>query len=82
VCAGDGKMNGAETGIDRDSEGRARYSWKSGAARLHPDRIRDLISAGRLKLRKAGFNFMTLKRAHPSRRDAVPFVGTSFGSGG
>src|SRR5439155_984875 len=41
--------NGAETQIDRDAESQARYSWKPGAARLHPGRIRELISAGQLK---------------------------------
>jgi len=47
--AGDGKVNGAATGIDRDAEGRARYSWKRGATRLSPGRIPELISAGKLK---------------------------------
>jgi len=47
--AGDGKTNGAETQIDRDAESQARYSWNPGAARLHPGRIRELISAGQLK---------------------------------
>ena len=47
--AGDGKANGAETQIDRNAGGHARYSWKAGADRLYPGRIRKLISARQLK---------------------------------
>ncbi len=35
--------------MDRDAAGRPRYSWKAGADRLDPDRVRELISAGILK---------------------------------
>src|SRR6266571_890379 len=47
--SGDGRLRGATSPIDRDSEGRPRYAWKPGAERLHPGRLRELISAGKLK---------------------------------
>jgi len=46
--AGDGKL-GAATPIDRDAGGRPRYVWKPGAERLHPGRLRELASSGKLK---------------------------------
>ena len=46
--AGDGKL-GAATPIDRDAGGRPRYAWKPGAERLHPGRLRELASSGKLK---------------------------------
>lgn len=47
--AGDGKVRGQETELDRDAEGHPRYTWKAGADRLHPGRLRELISARKLK---------------------------------
>jgi hypothetical protein len=47
--AGDGIFHRSDTEIDRDAAGRPRYSWKAGADRLHPNRVRELISAGKLK---------------------------------
>jgi hypothetical protein len=47
--AGDGKLHGAQTEIDRDAAGQVRYSWKAGADRLHHGRVRELISAGKLR---------------------------------
>jgi len=47
--AGIGKVSGTAPVIDRDENGRARYSWKPGAERLHPGRLRQLITAGKLK---------------------------------
>ena len=47
--AGDGGLHGAETRIDRDGAGRAVYSWKPGAERLHAGRLRELTRAGRLQ---------------------------------
>lgn len=52
--AGDGKL-GANTQIERDepsgrhASGRARYTWKAGADRLHSGRLRELVRAGRLQ---------------------------------
>jgi hypothetical protein len=46
--AGDGKLSGAATRIDRGANGRPRYSWKAGADRLDPGRLREVISAGKL----------------------------------
>ena len=51
--ADDGRLRGNETKIDRDGAGRPRYSWKSGAQRLHPGRLRELISTGCLKPEEA-----------------------------
>ena len=63
--AGDGRVNGAETVIDRDSEGRARYSWRPGAARLHPGRIRELITAGQLKPEESWIQFHDFESGAP-----------------
>ncbi|PYJ83358.1 MAG: hypothetical protein DME22_15950 [Verrucomicrobia bacterium] len=63
--AGDGRVNGAATVIDRDSEGRARYSWRPGAARLHPGRIRELITAGRLKPEESWIQFQDFESGAP-----------------
>ena len=46
--AGEGRVRGKETAVDRDAAGRPRYRWKAGADRLHPGRLRELISAGKL----------------------------------
>jgi hypothetical protein len=47
--AGDGQFQGASTAIERDSNGRVRYSWKAGATRLHAGRLRELVRGGQLK---------------------------------
>jgi hypothetical protein len=47
--SGDGKVDGKKSRTDRDETGHVRYSWKSGADRLHPSKIHELISAGKLK---------------------------------
>ncbi len=47
--AGDGRLQGKETKVDRDASGHLRYVWKAGADRLAPDRVRTLISDGKLK---------------------------------
>jgi ABC-type transporter Mla MlaB component len=47
--AGDGMFHSNKTEIDRDAADRPRYRWKAGADRLHPNRVRELISAGKLK---------------------------------
>ena len=47
--AGDGKLHGQDTKIERDAGGRPLYAWKPGADRLSPDRMRDLVAAGILK---------------------------------
>jgi hypothetical protein len=46
--ASDGGVRGAETEVDRDGSGRARYSWRAGAERLQSGRLRKLIKAGKL----------------------------------
>jgi hypothetical protein len=47
--AGRGKIQGQKTQLDRDSKGKPHYTWKAGADRLSPDRVRELIAADRLK---------------------------------
>ncbi|MBI3417517.1 MAG: hypothetical protein HY043_19675 [Verrucomicrobia bacterium] len=47
--AGDGKIRGKETELDRDATEHPRYSWKAGADRLSPGRVSELIAAGKLK---------------------------------
>jgi hypothetical protein len=47
--SGDGRLRGGETQIDRDSQGRAVYTWKAGADRLRPGRIAELVRLGRMK---------------------------------
>jgi hypothetical protein len=46
--AGDGKLDGKQIELDRDATGHVRYSWKSGADRLHPGRLGELIRSGKL----------------------------------
>ncbi|PYK07925.1 MAG: hypothetical protein DME65_15330, partial [Verrucomicrobia bacterium] len=47
--AGDGRIMASATEIDRRGDGAPRYAWKAGADRLHPGRLRQLISNGKLK---------------------------------
>jgi hypothetical protein len=47
--AGDGLWRGAANRIERAGDGRVRYGWKPGAARLHPGRMRSLVNSGLLK---------------------------------
>ncbi len=47
--AGEGRVNGKRTAIDRDGAGRPLYSWKKGADRLSEARMRELAAAGVLK---------------------------------
>lgn len=47
--AGDGKVRGDATAIERDVTGQAQYSWKAGADRLHSGRLRDMTARGKLK---------------------------------
>ncbi len=54
--AGDGKVRGKETEVDRDAAERVRYSWKLGADRLHVGQLRKLIAVGRLKQEESWIN--------------------------
>lgn len=48
--AGDGKVRGARTPIERDDAGgKPRYRWQAGADRLHEGRMRELIETGLLR---------------------------------
>jgi hypothetical protein len=51
TCIADsGKRSGAETTIERDAAGRAKYSWKPGADRLYSGRLRELTGAGKFRV--------------------------------
>jgi len=54
--AGEGKLRGKETELDRDAAGRPRYSWKPGADRLSAGQVRELVSAGKLKPEESWIN--------------------------
>src|SRR6185436_18875501 len=58
--AGDGKLRGKETELDRNAAGRPIYSWKPGADRLPPGGVRDLVSAGKLKPEESWINLHDL----------------------
>ena len=47
--AGNGKVLGKDTQVERDTAGCPLYRWRAGADRLSPNRVRDLISADKLK---------------------------------
>jgi len=47
--AGDGRIRGQQTDVDRDQASRPRYRWTPGADRLDPDRLRKLMEMGKLK---------------------------------
>lgn len=59
--AHDGKLRGAQTEIDRDTAGRARYSWKAGADRLKAGRVRELISMDKLKSFESPFQLLDVE---------------------
>ena len=63
--SGDGKIIGAETGVDRDASGRARYSWKAGADRLHGGRLKKLIAAGKLQAGESWLHLHNLESGAP-----------------
>lgn len=46
---GDGRVRGGSTSVVRDGNGRAVYSWRSGADRLSAGRLRELVKAGVLE---------------------------------
>src|SRR5262249_44942309 len=47
--AGDGKLRGEETAIDRNTAGKVQYNWKAGGDRLHPGVLQKLIRAAKLQ---------------------------------
>src|SRR5437773_161635 len=63
--AGNGKLSGATTPIDRDAGGRPLYSWKPGADRLHPGRLRELISAGKIGQGEAWIQLHDIENGSP-----------------
>jgi len=58
--AGDGKLRGKETELDRNAAGRPRYSWKPGADRLPAGGVRALVSTGKLKPEESWINLRDL----------------------
>lgn len=67
--AGDGKIaaNESSIGIDRDLNGRPRYSWKPGADRLHPGKVRELISSGKLQPEESWIQLHDIESGTPVR---------------
>lgn len=68
--AGDGLIHDQDTEVDRNASRRASYSWKAGADRLNPGRLRRLISAGKLKQEESWIDlhdFETGKRIQVGR---------------
>ena len=63
--AGNGKINDGPTVIDRRSDGTPRYAWKAGADRLHPGRLRELISNGKLKAAESWIQLHDFETAAP-----------------
>jgi hypothetical protein len=63
--AGDGQWKDAATQIDRDAAGRVRYSWKPGGAHLRQDRLRQLISEGRLKREESWLPLLDVETGAP-----------------
>ncbi|MBI2927839.1 MAG: hypothetical protein HYY24_19275 [Verrucomicrobia bacterium] len=63
--AGDGKLRGRDTAIERDASGRARYSWKAGADRLYPGRLRELSAHGKLKPDEAWIQLHDFETGQP-----------------
>lgn len=59
--AGDGKLRGEETRIERDAEGRAVYGWKAGADRLHKGRLKELEKWGKLRKEEAWLSLHDVK---------------------
>ncbi len=66
TCIGsDGRLRGAQTGIDRDASGRARYSWKAGADRLHPGALGELIRLEKLRVGEPWFQLHDIETGSP-----------------
>jgi hypothetical protein len=59
--AGDGRVRGKETTVDRDTNGRPRYTWKAGAERLDPGRTRQAVNDGWLKPTEAWCRLLDLE---------------------
>jgi hypothetical protein len=63
--AGDGKLRGKDTTIDRDARGLARYSWKPGGDRLDAGRIHKLIAEGLLKRSESWLQLVDAESGKP-----------------
>lgn len=63
--AGDGKLRGADSALEREATGRPRYSWKSGADRLHPGRLRELVAHGKLRADEAWIHLHDFETGQP-----------------
>lgn len=67
--AGDGRWRGADTVVERDGTGRARFSWKAGADRLGSGRLKELVAQKKLGA----------EDDYPAKRDFV--TGSPLGRG-
>lgn len=63
--AGDGKLTGDAAEIQRDSAGRAQYTWKAGADRLHPGQIERLINLNKLKATESWISLYDIESGQP-----------------
>jgi hypothetical protein len=63
--AGDGKLGGGETRIERDASGRAVYAWKKGADRLNGGRLAELRSGGKLQREEAWWQLRDVETGAP-----------------
>ena len=63
--AGEGKLPAASAVVDRDAAGRPRYTWKPGAVRLDSGRLRQLISAGKLKPEEGWMHLHDIETGEP-----------------
>ena len=63
--AGDGKMHGKETTLDRDPSGVIRYSWKAGGDRLDAGRMHQLIVEGKLKRTESWLQLVDVDSKEP-----------------
>ncbi len=63
--AGDGRLRGTATEIERDAAGRALYSWKAGADRLHAGRLQELLRIGKLQPGEAWLELRDLETGAP-----------------
>ncbi len=59
--AGDGKLRGDDTAIERDAAGRARYQWKPDADRIAPGEVRKWLKTGKLTASESWLSLQDLE---------------------
>jgi hypothetical protein len=63
--AGDGQWHGPDTSVERDPSGVVQYSWKPGADRLEPGRLRTLITHGKINRTDAWLQLVDIESGEP-----------------